>query len=185
MQVVKKSIRWRGEESASLEHLVVDTVGTGMVLDAVVITGASPQAHEAVRYRLYADDAGRTRRLQVQRVGEAQSLSLKSDGQGTWTSEDGTRLAQLEGALDVDLPVTPATNALPIRRLSLCAGQSAEIEVAYINWPDLSVRRDPQRYTRLGPDRYLFESLDGSFHREITVDSEGFVIAYPGLFQRI
>lgn len=180
----RRSIRWRGEDSPSIEHLAIEPVGAGMILDAVVLTGASQADWQALRYRLYTDDAGRTRRLEVQHIGQAQSLRLKSDGQGRWLREDDTPLPELAGAIDVDLPVTPATNALPIRRLGLAVGQSASLHAVYVN-ADLSLTRDPQRYTRLTEDRYLYESLDGDFRREITVDADGFVIDYPGLFRRI
>ena len=36
---------------------------------------------------------------------------------------DPQRIADLEGAIDVDLPITPFTNTLPIRRLDLRAGR--------------------------------------------------------------
>lgn len=184
MALGPRAIRWRGEDAPSIEHLVVEPVGDGMILDAVVLAGASQADWQALRYRLYADDAGRTRRLEVQRIGQVQSLRLKSDGQGQWLSEDDTPLPALAGAIDVDLPVTPATNALPIRRLRLAVGQSASLQAVYVN-ADLSLSRDPQRYTRLAEDRYLYESLDSDFRCEITVDADGFVVDYPGLFRRL
>ena len=57
--------------------------------------------------------------------------------------------------------------------------------MAYIDVADLTVVPDPQRYTRLDEDLYLYESLDSEFSREITVDFDGFVIDYPGLFERV
>jgi hypothetical protein len=95
-------------------------------------------------------------------------------------------LPHLQGAIDVDLSASPFTNTLPIRRLDLPQGRSAEIQVAYVLFPDLSVALDPQRCTCLEPNRrYRYESLDSDFVREIEVDSEGLVMAYPGLFRRI
>jgi hypothetical protein len=46
------------------------------------------------------------------------------------------------------------------------------------------VTPDPQAYTRTAINLYLYESLDGDFSREITVDADGFLIDYPGLYLR-
>lgn len=43
---------------------------------------------------------------------------------------------------------------------------------------------DPQAYTRTAVNLYLYESLDSDFSRQITVDADGFVIDYPGLYSR-
>ena len=92
----------------------------------------------------------------------------------------------LDGAIDVDISATPFTNTLPIRRLQLAPGDSAEIRTAYIHLPDLEIVRDPQRYTCLEPlRRYRYESLDSDFVREIEVDADGLVVTYPGLFKRL
>ena len=85
----------------------------------------------------------------------------------------------------MDLPITPFTNTLPIRRLALAAGASAEIDVVYVRAPALSVEVDRQRYTCLEPmRRYRYEAVDGSFTAEIEVDSRGLVVMYPELFRR-
>jgi hypothetical protein len=115
-----------------------------------------------------------------------QSLSLVSDGAGNWRYGSGEPLPELVGALDVDLTATPFTNTLPIRRLRLKAGESAEIRAAYIRFPDLAVMPDRQRYTCLEAGRlYRYEAVDGDFSRDIEVDDNGLVVTYPGLFRRI
>jgi uncharacterized protein len=54
-----------------------------------------------------------------------------------------------------------------------------------VGFPELEVIPDPQRYTRLATNTWLYESLDSDFSREIKVDDDGFVIDYPGLFTRV
>jgi uncharacterized protein len=93
-------------------------------------------------------------------------------------------MPEFTGAIDVDLAMTPFTNTLPIRRLGLAVGASADIIVVYVTFPDLAVIADPQRYTRLAERTYRFESLDGGFVRNIEVDEHGLVVTYPGLFRR-
>jgi hypothetical protein len=52
-------------------------------------------------------------------VGEQRKLELISDGRGKWTDASGNPLPALDGAIDMDLSVSPFTNTLPIRRLRL------------------------------------------------------------------
>jgi len=95
-------------------------------------------------------------------------------------------MPQLDGAIDVDLSITPFTNTLPIWRLDLAEGQAADIRAVYVRLPDLTVTIDPQRYTCLQRGRrYRYESLDSDFVREIDIDVHGLVVTYPGLFRRI
>lgn len=92
--------------------------------------------------------------------------------------------ADLAAAREVDISATPLTNTLPIRRLRLAVGDAADIITAYISVPELAVSPHPQRYTRIGPREYLYESRDSDFRRVVTVDDDGIVLDYPGLFAR-
>jgi hypothetical protein len=40
-----------------------------------------------------------------------------------------------------------------------------------------------QTYTRLSESTYLYESAGGAFRRELTVNDDGFVVDYPGLWR--
>ncbi|MBT2533343.1 putative glycolipid-binding domain-containing protein [Arthrobacter sp. ISL-48] len=102
---------------------------------------------------------------------------------GTWRVNDELR-PDLMSAIDIDLAFSPFTNTLPIRRLNLAIGSRAEITTAYIDVHAIRVIPDPQRYTRTAVNRYLYESLDSDFSRQITVDPDGFVIDYPGLYSQ-
>jgi hypothetical protein len=110
-------------------------------------------------------------------------LEVQRDTDGTW-SVNGEPRPDLEGAIDIDLAFSPFTNTLPIRRLNLAIGSRAEITTAYIDAPSFRVLPDAQAYTRTAVNLYLYESLDGDFRRQITVDPDGFVIDYPGLYSR-
>jgi hypothetical protein len=118
-----------------------------------------------------------------------QTIRLVADGLGNWTNEFGNPISELEGCLDVDITATPFTNTLPIRRLGLRSGESAEINVVYVTIPGMKVRVAPQRYTCLEASsaggKYKFESLDSSFTAVITVDADGLVEDYPELFKRV
>lgn len=173
--------RWRGWSGDGIEHLVLDERPDGFAVDSVVV------ADVGLRYRLSCDARWRVRTAQIERVGDGRVVSLASDGNGAWTiGGDGTALPSVHGAIDIDIAATPFTNTLPIRRLALGAGESAEIVVAYVSVPELRVTAERQRYTCLEPGRlYRFESLDGDFTRDIEVDADGLVVTYPGLFRRV
>jgi hypothetical protein len=93
-------------------------------------------------------------------------------------------LPELDGCIDPDISMTPFTNTVAIRRLGLTVGEAAEISVAYILVPELSLRAAPQLYTRLAERLWRFDGLDIDFTADLTVDEEGFVMEYPGLFRR-
>jgi hypothetical protein len=134
-------------------------------------------------YLVEADAAWRTRRVRVDLEG-AGLLEIFSGGEGDWSRADGKAIPELDGCLDPDISMTPFTNTLPIRRLDLKVGQSADIEVAYVLVPELTLRAAPQRYTHIEERLWRFESLDSGFAADITVDAEGFIVDYPGLFRR-
>jgi uncharacterized protein len=177
--------RWQDWDARGLEHLVLREDEDGVRADAFVIGQADADAF-AARYSIVCIKEWRTRAVAVTLVGQSHGIQISSDGAGNWRDDVGKPLPQLEGAIDVDITATPFTNTLPIRRLGLEAGQSADILVAYIDVPSLTVTVDPQRYTCLEPmRRYRFESQGGDFVREIEVDEHGLVVLYPGLFKRV
>ena len=162
------TIRWRGADG-SLENVVVTQGRAQSVVTA---------DHAVHRYTLAWTDDWVTRSLVI---GTGFRLESTSDG---WNL-NGRWMPELARAIDVDFVLTPLTNSLPIHRLALSVGASAEIVTAWVDAPPgLEVHLDPQRYTRTGTLTYLFESLDSDFSREITVDQAGFVVDYPGLFAR-
>jgi hypothetical protein len=66
-------------------------------------------------------------------IGESILLELFSDGAGRWTDDDGVRIRELQGAIDVDLGITPVTHSLAVRRLGLGVGETAKIPVACLD----------------------------------------------------
>jgi uncharacterized protein len=177
--------RWQDWSGNGIQHLVLSQGSDEVVAEAVVLD-TTEVLQFAARYRILCDGAWRVRRVEAGIIGDDRRIDLASDGAGHWRDGTGGPLPALDGAIDVDLPLTPFTNTLPIRRLDLRAGQSADIRVVYIRLPELTVTIDPQRYTCLEPGRrYRYASLDGDFVRDIEVDADGLVVTYPGLFRRL
>ena len=176
--------RWRDWSGGGLEHLALKTDRQGIRAEAAVVGMVEGQPF-AVQYRIDCLPDWRVRSLSVAVIG-GPSLRLTGNGNGSWVDEGDRARTELHGAIDVDLAITPFTNTLPIRRLGLRAGESREIVTVYVEFPDLVVSLDEQRYTCLEPlGRYRYEAVDGTFEREIEVDENGLVTTYPGLFQRI
>ena len=178
-------VRWQDWTGNGMEHLVIQCTQASNTAEGVVI-GTAGREPFAVRYQIRCDGSWTLQYASIELVGEPRKVGLVSDGHGKWTDASGNPLPHLDGAIDIDISGTPFTNTLPIRRLQLARGDSADIRTAYVHLPDLEVVGDPQRYTCLEPlRRYRYESLDSDFVREIDVDSNGLVVTYPGLFKRL
>jgi hypothetical protein len=177
--------RWQAWDRKGIEHLVLRKGPREIVAESVVVASVEG-SNFALRYRIRCDKSWRVTNAEVGIVGDARKIEITGDGKGNWADGSGKVLPKLAGAIDIDLSVTPFTNTLPIRRLKLSAGQSAEIVAVYILAPALTLVTDPQRYTCLEPGkRYRYESLDSDFTRDIDVDDHALVVTYPGLFRRL
>lgn len=168
-------IEWIGLGEPSRESCRVEQGPHGVTVHGDIDGGTS-----TCSYTLRATAAWAFTDLLVRAGGRA--LTLRRSERG-WEA-DGAARPDLAAAREVDLSVSPLSNTLPIRRLGLAVGESADITTAYIRVPELEVTTDPQRYTRTGEYEYLYESRDSAFRRTITVDDEGLVTDYPGLFTR-
>jgi uncharacterized protein len=177
--------RWQDWDARGIEHLVLREGAREIVAESVIV-GSLDDSSFALRYRIRCDKSWRVRSAEIVAVGENRKVEISSDGKGNWSDASGKALPKLAGAIDIDLSVTPFTNTLPIRRLKLRAGQSAEIVTVYILAPALTLATDPQRYTCIEPRRrYRYESLESDFTRDIEVDDHALVVTYPGLFRRL
>jgi hypothetical protein len=127
----------------------------------------------------FVSNAGRVRGW----VGEETlELTLDSPRPGRWTL-NGEHESAVDGCVDLDLGFTPATNLLPLRRLSLSIGKSARITSA---WLDIATGRlEPlvQVYDRRTEDSYWYEAPRFGYAASLEVTPEGFVRLYPALWQ--
>jgi uncharacterized protein len=178
------TVLWQGVSSGALDRCRLETGPDGLRLSGTVLTPEHGTPLD-VRYQVEAGPDGLTRRVALELDGGATRRVLLADGAGRWRWEDGPELAQVAGALDVDLTVTPATNTLPIRRLAehLEPGAAADLRMAWVQFPGLEVIPSAQRYRRLAPDRWRFST--GDFSAELLVDPDGLVLDYGGLFRSL
>jgi hypothetical protein len=121
----------------------------------------------AVQFRVVLDAGWRTREVDL-----------------TVTDDGAERRRQLDGCIDVDIGAVPITNTFAIRRIGLDVGERADLLVAFVDVPDLSVQQLEQTYHRLAADRW--EYSDASFGRyQLLVDEDGVVVDYSDFARRV
>jgi hypothetical protein len=176
---------WNKErEGIGLEHLLLHE----RMADSVILAFDEPQGPFRLNYRLTWDESWRLSdaELFVATERSTRSLRLHTDRSGHWRDGDGRAIDALDGCMDIDIWPTPFTNSFPIRREPLAIGERRQFLMAWIFAPDLTVRPQPQAYTRLADRLYLFENLDGSgFQAELPVDEDCIVLDYPDFFRRV
>lgn len=174
---------WLPDQGSGREAFEYEATPGGHLLRGRIAADLDGAGIEA-SYFVEADSAWRTRRVRVEIAHSRRVLEIAGNGTGRWSDAGGTWIPALDGCIDVDISLTPATNTLPIRRLDLEVGERVDINVAYVLAPALGLRAAAQRYTRLGDGLWRFEGIDSGFTADIAVDAEGFVLKYPGLFRR-
>ncbi len=176
---------WAPWSGPGLEHLRLSVDDEGVRADGLII-GVADDGPFRLRYSVRCDGAWRVREVRAVRLDLAIApVALRADGLGNWTTPEGDPVHELAGCIDIDLSGSPFTNTLPIRRLALPLGATHDLTMAYIRVPELTVMPDPQRYTRLAADRYLYESGDSDFRAELPLDAAGLVLDYPGIARRV
>ena len=184
----EREVMWTPWEGPGLEHLRLLTSDGGVVANGLVI-GLEAGRPFRIGYEVRCDRLWRVREVRAAAPdSERPVLELLTDGEGHWKRRGGERIPELDGCIDTDISATPFTNTLPIRRLGLKPGASAEVDVAYVRVPELLVGAERQRYgcleARSDGGLYRFEALPSGFTAELPVDADGLVIDYSGLFRR-
>lgn len=179
----RATIIWRRLDLPGHDTAALARSTDGWHLSGVAVLAESERPCR-VEYEIDCDERWVTRRCVLGGYIGASELSLElvRSAVGAWTV-GCTPATALDGCVDIDLGFSPATNLLPIRRLVLAVGASAPVRAAWVRFPELTTEVLEQTYTRLGPDRYLYESAGGAFRRELVVDGHGFVLDYPDLWR--
>ena len=178
------SARWRSLQHGGLEELRLNAWPEGIRARAAIV-GQVGEARHGVLYEIALTPDWAFQTILLQRTDGVMSV-LRTQGEGRgWVNLHADDLPALDGCLDIDFEMTPFTNTLPIRRAPLAIGESRTFRMAYIPADTLEPFAAEQRYTRLADRLYRFESADGSFSADITVDADGLVVDYPGLFERV
>lgn len=135
-----------------------------------------------LRYRVTCRPDWSTQSAEVKGTvaGRAVNVRISADGARHWMV-NGAAVLSVSGCLDLDLSFSPATNLLAIRRLALPVGQEAAVRSAWLRFPELDLQPLLQTYRRTDDSTYSYASP--TFSGELTVNAEGFVTRYPGLWE--
>ena len=178
-------ILWRrldgsGHESAQLSP---DAAGWRLA-------GAAVFAYEGdaclLQYDIRCDAAWRTLAAQVTGWlgARAVAIRLARDAADHWSLNDAD-CSDVAGCLDLDLNFSPVTNLLPIRRLALPVGASAEVRAAWLRFPEFTLEPLPQVYRHTGEATWRYEASGGAFASDLTVNAAGFVTRYPAFWEAV
>jgi hypothetical protein len=176
-------MRWQSLESPGLEHFEIRETEWGYIAQSAVI-GAFEGTDFGCRYEVTLDRGWTFRHLVLEKT-DGRVLILKSDGAGSWERANGNELPQFAGCVDIDIGVTPFTNTLPIRRARFEVGVPQHFRMAWIPLDSLEPFVDEQIYTKRDDTHFHYVASDRSFEADLVLDSEGFVVDYPGLYRRV
>ncbi|HEX5167120.1 MAG TPA: putative glycolipid-binding domain-containing protein [Thermomicrobiales bacterium] len=184
MSLEQRTVVWRGIAYPSMEFFNVHQHAGGWLLTGSVVAVIDDLPLQ-VNYEVGCDAGWQTSHVDLTLVTAAgeRRRRLEAPGDGRWL-QTGQPIAEVAGCIDIDLGITPATNLLPIRRLNLAVGQSADVVATWVRFPTLASQPLSQRYTRLTEDSYRYES-DTGFSADLTVDADGLVTTYPGGWERV
>ena len=169
--------RWLRWDGSGEEELTLTWENEGWTASGIVTA-------ERVQYVMRLSPTWHVRQFILFRDLEEPDLWLATDGGGRWGEMNGAHRLELDGCLDVSLDITPFTQTIPIRRLPLHVGHTADITTVTVDVETLEVRPDHQRYTRAGERQWVFTHLETGDETAFEVDEHGLVLDQPGRFRR-
>jgi len=183
---MQKIIVWEGLTNDTEEHCSVNFHGDEIIIRSEIEGWAGQKAVYA-DYVLHLNPSWEVLQAVIEfHVSDHQhSWHLKRDDNNNWSDASGKFYPELQGCRFADISLTPFTNSLPVNGLHLKEGDNAEFGLVYFDILENDIRVERQKYTRMPGNSYRFENSDGSFTADITVDDDGFVIHYPGLFEML
>jgi hypothetical protein len=177
------SLVWQGGDLSLMESTTLWRTDRGYALRGAVV-GALERIGFSARYRVECTKDWLTRSAWVEltRPPEVLEAHITVDASSRWLV-DGVERPDLDGLTDIDIQITPSTNTLPIRRLSLPVGGQREVTAAWVRFPGLDVQRLIQGYHRVAERKYEYRS--GDFRAELDVNEHGLVERYGSFWRRL
>lgn len=184
LSVMQTNVLWTGREYYSLENCLVNTTDKGADITSTIIGYYNRQIYK-VEYHIETNQNWETVFFEIncRHQNQIQHIKFAGDGKGNWTS-DGKQVNEFKGCIDVDIPLTPFTNTLPINRLKFKHNEERQIQVIYVDLLEREIKPVQQKYIRLSNTKYHYENVPNDFEADIQVDELGLVVDYPQLFVR-
>lgn len=175
---------WEGIEYNSIETCFVESNEQGVKIYSTVAGSFNGKRYN-LKYEIKTNQSWETLSVCIDFKSEGghEKFTYESDTKGNWTCE-GKSLDAFKGCIDVDIPLTPLTNTLPIKRLRMEDHSPENIKVLYFDLLAHETKAVHQLYERKSVLTYHYENIPNDFEGEIEVDENGFVIYYPSLFLR-
>ncbi len=167
-------VTWAGDGD---EELTLRWENEGWTASGIV-------TRERVQYVLRLSPSWQVRQFLLFRDLDDPDLWLATDGGGRWGEMNGAHRVELDGCYDLELAVTPFTATLPIKRLPLEVGHSAEVSVVAVDVETLAVRAEHRRYTRARSHTWVCTDIDRAASTSFDVDEHGLVLDLPERFRR-
>lgn len=182
----QRTITWKPIEYDGMEYLQLREDDSSVQVESVVI-GVEEGAAFRLDYQIRGEADYTVREIRLALAG-GKTIHLTSDGQGNWTDEKNQPMPDFKGCIDVDISATPFTNTLPIRRIKWRAGQSEVFKMVWFAIPEMTAHVDEQRYTCIEQKAdgmtFRFEQVETGFTALLSLDADGLVLDYPGLFKQ-
>ena len=170
--------RWRTWDHEHLETLTLRWENEGW-------TATGEVGREAVTYVLRLSATWKVRQFLLFRDLDEPDLWLGADGTGRWGEINGAHRHDLAGCTDVALAITPFTTSVPIRRLGLAIGDSADVTSALVDVETLGVTPVGHHLERISARRYRRTDLVSGRSSQFDVDEYGLVHDDPDTFRRL
>lgn len=181
---MQTNLLWTGREYYSLENCLVTTTDLGSEINSVIIGSYRGKIYR-VEYQIKTNRNWETVFLDLfsQHSSQRQHFKFEGDGKGNWMV-NGRQADEFKNCIDIDIPLTPFTNTLPIKRLRLLVEEEQQIKVIYCDLLEKEIKPVIQKYICLSETSFHYENVPNDFEATITVDDDGFVVDYPKLFVR-
>jgi uncharacterized protein len=183
-------LTWRAPDISRMESVRIQLSGKRIRANGRIVAAATDNNPAfGAYYDLQTDETGATKRfgLTVTLAERERQLAIARDEENMWlvTDHQGESRSGFNGALDVDLVFSPFFNALPIRRLGLHErAESITLPMVYVNVPDMAITAATVSYSSAGGGAGI-RLQSPVAETTVSVDSDGFILDYPGLAERI
>ena len=171
-------------DSKSIEHCTVAARPGDVRISGHIIAAHESRPLE-LAYDIRCADDWAAQTIEIAQTFDGSMRCLRMARAGSSWLIDGAPDPRLASCQEVDIGLTPSTNALAIRRLDLAVAEAGEITTAWMKLPALTVEPSHQRYERLAEHEYRYTNLDSGFTAIVTVDELALPVSYEGVWTRI